>query len=315
MKMLVRKIALLALIVAALLGLFLRAPWLSGEPFHNIATKHAILDRTTGKKIIVVGGSGVANGVSAGVIERRVPGYRAVNMGLNAGLGLRFNLAEVMASVHAGDLIVLSPEYENFEGGYDGSVQILKAVNVAPFTETYVASDRYRNLLLHDGLTFIQLKAQSYFDRLSSVFSHASVQLDDHGDRTSESASRDVAGMGFSFRPTPEAYAACVQLLNDFDRFCRGRGAIALLSYPSLPSPQFAASRREIEALHDRLSQDTRLLILHGPGEMVFPAASFDDTVYHLGKSGREIRSARIADLINARVLRRLDLPASGGRK
>jgi hypothetical protein len=303
MKILARKIALLALIISLLLSLFVLCPWLAGEPFHNIKTKHALLEDIKGKKILLVGGSGVANGLSAGVIKKSIPGYSAVNMGLNAGLGLRFNINEVMEYVHKGDLVVLSPEYENFEGGYNGSVQLLKAVNIAPFTSKYIQSDQYRDLLLHDSLTFIQLKAQSYFDRLTSIFTHASVNIDDQGDRTSESPARDVSKMTFSFKMSPEAYSACVTILNHFDTFCRERGATALLSYPSLPSTQFKAAQQEITSLHNKLSNDTHILILHSPSEMVFSPEYFDDTVYHLGKSGRTIRSQRIAGIIRSKLM------------
>jgi hypothetical protein len=303
MKILAQKIALLVLIITALLALFVLCPWLDGEPFHNIKTKHALLEHIKGKKILLVGGSGVANGLSAGVIEKNIHGYRAVNMGLNAGLGLRFNINEIMEYIHKGDLIVLSPEYENFEGGYNGSVQILKAVNIAPFTSKYVHSDQYRNLLIHDSVTFIQLKAQSYFDRLTSIFTHASVTIDDRGDRTSESPSRDVGKMEFSLKVTPEAYSECVTILNHFDTFCRERGAIVLLSYPSLPTTQFKASQQDIYSLHNKLSEDTHILILHTPSEMVFSPEYFDDSVYHLSKSGREIRSQKIADMIKTRLM------------
>jgi hypothetical protein len=303
MKIITKKIALLLLIIAALLSLFVVCPWLPGEPFHNIAKKHAILGNIQGKKIIFVGGSGVANGLSAAVIEKDIPGYKAVNMGLNAGLGLRFNINEVMEYVQKGDLIVLSPEYENFEGGHNGSVQILKAVNIAPFTSKYVQNDQYKYLLMHDSLTFIQLKVQSYFDRFTSIFTHASVKIDDWGDRTSESPVRDVRKMQFSLKVTPEAYSECVTILNLFDTFCRERGATALLSYPSLPRTQFRTSQQEITSLHNKLSKDTHIFILHSPSEMVFSPEYFDDTVYHLGKSGREIRSKKIANIIKLRKL------------
>jgi hypothetical protein len=231
-----------------------------------------------------------------------MPGYSAVNMGLNAGLGLRFNISEVMEYVHKGDLIVLSPEYENFEGGYNGSVQILKAVNIAPFTSKYVHSDQYRNLLMHDSLTFIQLKAQSYFDRFTSIFTHASVKIDDRGDRISESASRDVSKMEFSFKIDAKAYYECVTILKQFDKFCKIRGAIAILSFPSIPNFQYKASQKEINALYKMLQKDTEIVILHPPSETVFDPTYFDDTVYHLSKSGRELRSKKIAELINSRL-------------
>jgi len=300
MKTLAKKIALLVLIISAILLLFVLCPWLESEPFNNITKKHAILEGIKGKKIILVGGSGVANGLSAAIIEKNVSGYKAVNMGLNAGLGLRFNINEIKEYIQRGDLIILSPEYDNFEGGYDGSVQILKAVNMAPFTSKYVTSEQYRSLLLNESLTFIQLKAQTYFDGFTSIFTHASVKINEKGDRISESASRDVSRMEFNFKIDPKAYTECTAILKNFDAFCRERGAIAVLSFPSIPSIQYKASQKELDALNTKLKKDTEILILHPPSETVFDPAYFDDTVYHLNKFGREIRSLKIAALIKS---------------
>ncbi len=303
MKIFVLKIVQVVFIITVLLALFILCPWLDGEPFHNIETKHLLLEKITGKKIILVGGSGVANGLSAGTIKKNMPGFSAVNMGLNAGLGLRFNINEIMGHIQAGDLIVLSPEYENFEGGQNGSVQILKAVSIAPFTSKYVTSDQYRKLLRYDSLTFVQLKAQSYFDRVTSIFTHASVKIDGYGDRISESSTRDVSKIEFNLKVTPQAYSECVAILNHFDTFCKERGAIVLLSYPSIPSVQFKTLEQAINNLHKSLSKNTHILILHTPAEAVFGPEYFDDSVYHLSKAGRDIRSRKIAEMITSRVI------------
>jgi len=302
MKKLVLKAAALALTLSLLLGALILCPWPERETFRNIPRKHAIARKIIGKKILLVGGSGVANGLSAGIIEKNLPGYQAVNMGVNAGLGLEFNLNEVRGLLQRGDLVVLSPEYDNFEGGYRGGLQILKAVNVAPFTLQYVSRERYRELLRGESLAFLQLKAQSNFDGITGILTHASVQLDDKGDRVSRSSLHDVGAMAFSFAPDPQAYAACVALLNEFDRFCRDRGVTALLSFPALPTVQYRAAQRNIDGLYRQLSKDTTMFILHPPAETVYDPSEFDDSVYHLGPRGREIRSLRVAGLVRARL-------------
>lgn len=304
MQTFIIKSALLLLIIAGIIFLFMVCPWLDREPFQNIKKKHAILGKTVGKKVILIGGSGVANGLSAGVIEAHLPGYKAVNMGLNAGLGLKFNLSEIMEYIKPCDIVILSPEYDNFEGEYKGGVQVLKAINVAPFTSRYVTRDDYVELLRNEFLTLLQVKAQSYLDGfIGSITGIGAVSIDESGDRTNNSASRDVSNMEFSFKISLEPYEECVAALNRFDQYCKKRGAIAVLSFPSLPSTQFRRSKQEIETLYSNLLKDTSILILHPPATSVFEPALFDDTVYHLGKRGREIRSLKIASLIKDRVL------------
>lgn len=303
MKRLVLKIALLALIVSLLLALLVCLPWPAGETFRNIPKKHELVRGISGRKILVLGGSGVANGLSAGILERELPGYRAVNLGVNAGLGLEFNLNEVRRYLKPGDLVVLSPEYDNFEGGYRGGLQLLKAINVAPFTREFVSSERYRELLRSESLAFLRLKAQTYFDALTGLLSGASVDIDRWGDRVSPSARRDVSGIPFQLALDPAACAACIGILNEFDRYCRGRGARVVLSFPALPSVQYLSASRDLDRLYRLMIRDCSVLILHPPGEMVYEPALFDDSYYHLGRRGRELRSEKLARLIALKVL------------
>ena len=306
MKMFVVKGVILALVLVGILVLFIRAPWLAREPFQNIKKKHAILGSISGKKVILVGGSGVANGLSAGVIQAHLPGYEAVNMGLNAGLGVEFNLREIMEAIKPGDIILLSPEYDNFEGGCRGSVQLLKAINVAPFAARYLDGERYQELLRNDVLTFLQLKAQSYLDGFAGMMTGiGEVAIDGKGDRISRSALRDVGSLEFSFRLLPQPYGECAKILRRFHEQCKEKGAVAVLSFPALPAPQYERARREIELLSEKLQMDTGMLILHPPAATVYESGLFDDTVYHLGRQGRELRSLMIARLLKEKVLHR----------
>lgn len=306
MKALAIKAAILVLVLAGILFLFIQCPWLESEPFQNIKKKHDILGGIAGKKVILIGGSGVANGLSAGIIEKNVPGYRAVNMGLNAGLGLRFNIREIMEYIRPGDVVILSPEYDNFEGEYKGAEQILKAINIAPFASKYIERDQYVELLKKESWPFIQVKAESYLDGFARIFTGlGAVLIDERGDRVNNSASRDVSKIPFSFKMVPESYRECVAILNQFDQYCKKRGAIAALSFPSIPGVQYRHSQKEIDTLYQRLMMDTSMLILHQPDAAVYDPVLFDDTVYHLGKRGRELRSLKIAGLITTKVLNR----------
>lgn len=303
MKVLAQKLVILTAALSVLLGLFVLCPWPQGEAFCTILKKHAFLRKTTGRKIVLVGGSGVFNSLSAKVMEREVPGYRAVNMGVNAGLGLQFNVNEIRDDLYPGDLVVLSPEYSNFEGQCQGSVQVLKAVNVAPFTFRYVEREQFYRLLRKEWLSLLQMKAQSYFNGLASALSNSSVQIDERGDLVSRTATRDVSGMDFTFTDDPSSYRACVAVLNDFAAYCNNRGVRVVLSFPSLPTPQYKKVESQLGRLYEKLRKDTAVTLLHPPAENVFDPTYFDDTVYHLGPRGREIRSQHLARLINSKVL------------
>ena len=75
--------------------------------------KHALLERAGSPRLILVGGSNVAFGFDSQLLEQRL-GLNPVNMGLHASVGMRFMLQEVQPYLRPGDVVVVSPEYEQF---------------------------------------------------------------------------------------------------------------------------------------------------------------------------------------------------------
>ena len=72
--------------------------------------KAAILEKTASPKIVIIGGSGAAFDVDCELLESQLPGYRAVNFGLYAGLGTTVMLELSLPSLQEGDIVVFSPE-------------------------------------------------------------------------------------------------------------------------------------------------------------------------------------------------------------
>ena len=72
--------------------------------------KAAILEKTPSPKIVIIGGSGAAFDVDCELLESQLPGYRAVNFGLYAGLGTTVMLELALPSLQEGDLVIFSPE-------------------------------------------------------------------------------------------------------------------------------------------------------------------------------------------------------------
>src|SRR2546423_1051105 len=101
-------LTLLVLVSCALLYLAPdgRVPWMSAA-----IDKENLIRNTPQPRVIFVGGSNLAFGLNSLLIQRRL-GRSVVNMGLSAGLGMRFMLAEVRPHLRPGDLVVVVPEYE-----------------------------------------------------------------------------------------------------------------------------------------------------------------------------------------------------------
>ena len=86
--------------------------------------KHNRLAQQPSPRIVFVGGSNLAFGLDSAAIERSL-GYNTVNMGLDLSLGLDFMLREIEPLLERGDVVVVSPEYEQFVDMYPGKVTSL----------------------------------------------------------------------------------------------------------------------------------------------------------------------------------------------
>lgn len=78
-----------------------------------LADKYMRLKQTEGKRIILVGGSGLAFGLDSSIIQEKFPEYSVINMGVSIYYGIlpTFDLLE--ANVRPGDIVIFCPEYTN----------------------------------------------------------------------------------------------------------------------------------------------------------------------------------------------------------
>ena len=65
------------------------------------------------QRLVLVGGSNVAFG--ANCHAETITSRTVVNLGLHAGIGLNVMLEQALSGIRAGDLVVVSLEYEHFD--------------------------------------------------------------------------------------------------------------------------------------------------------------------------------------------------------
>lgn len=79
-----------------------------------------LLINTPSPRVILVGGSNVANGVSSKRIADSI-GCKVVNFGLHMGNGIKYPLEDCLHYIKKGDIIVLQCEYGLFYKNWDGN--------------------------------------------------------------------------------------------------------------------------------------------------------------------------------------------------
>ncbi|MBD0320667.1 MAG: hypothetical protein ICV87_10060 [Gemmatimonadetes bacterium] len=261
-----------------------------------VVDKHRIIRATRGPKIVVIGGSNAAFGVDSRCVEEHF-GRPTINLGLHAGLGLRYMLGEVKPYVQRGDVIVVSPEYAQFYGMLDGEVTLPDMAAIYPrafasFSSVGQALTLSRSFSDHVSgrvaLLGARLKGQSAaiqdpvyfrrgFNRRGDLESHLGRPAQDISALSLVAAEADTSA--FDERAIAE--------LNRFQRFAREHGATAVLVLPRIPDAHYRRQARLIDFAHRRLRAESGMLVAADLSSTILPGSSFYDTPYHLTAEGR----------------------------
>ncbi len=263
--------------------------------------KHSRLNNTPPPRVIFVGGSNIAFGVDSQLVEKRL-GRSAVNMGLAADVGLRFMLDEIKPSLSPGDVVVVTPEYEQLSSLLNGGRGLSDLVAIAPENLRYLSSPRQYVVLLEN----LPLYQQDKIYRWLVTAMHGAPPRSDiyrrdgfnhHGDLTTHLGRPPTTDWQEEFTKKtfkPEISSEAIAVLNGFNDYAKSKGAQVVFIFPAIPDSLDAEGTNNINGLYRRLQTETNLTISSPPENYFYPMACFFDSNYHLNQKCREIRTQQI---------------------
>ncbi|MBI3914738.1 MAG: hypothetical protein HY327_11220 [Chloroflexi bacterium] len=275
-----------------------------------IQDKEIRLAATPSPKIIFVGGSNIALGLDSERVEKEVQ-MPVVNMGLNAGLGLRFMLNQVKPQIKAGDLIVIIPEYEQFYTHLSGGTTLVEVLALHPPAFAYLDTLEQYGVVLREYPAFIQGVGRVIGENLDArdhfVINRQSYNR--YGDIVAYLGRESIGDVAHQtlFAPgqTLEFQTRAVDYLNEFIDFSHSRRANVLVLFPPIPDIQYGQSQIAIDTVYQRLKAGLNIPVVSTPVQFVFPVAFFYDTVYHLNAEGRNARTTRVISEIRQSIASR----------
>lgn len=314
MRRFLRDVAVFLLLQAALFAA------LDAAYMHRVGREHYLasfldktrrLEQTPSPRILLVGGSSTSFGVNSAALER-VTGRPVVNLGLNAGLGLRFMLAQASAAVGPGDLVVVIPEYSLFVRGelVDARTMML-LLRIAPHSARFLPPAKVPQLL-DEGLSTVTQRLRTMWSVLRGTYSldpkYRRQAFDERGDVTAHLAlhSRRGGDQHVSVPMTAEAEPAC-RHLEAFGRHASVRGARVVIVPPPIPGDDYAAQEQQVIDLWGYVGRQSGIEVA-GVGNK-YGRGHFLDTSYHLTKAGRRAYSRNLIRLLRSR----LTAPLSAG--
>tara|TARA_B100000809_G_scaffold46738_1_gene41154 strand:+ start:19713 stop:20633 length:921 start_codon:yes stop_codon:yes gene_type:complete len=269
---------------------FLKGRFLKQERLSNIETP----------RVILCGGSNLAFGIDTKLIQTKT-GLEIVNMGLSRSLGLPYMLKELKGKVKANDIVIFALEFD-----YYYKKQLLG------FTPLFMIENNLNNLEYFnnkDDLTriinftprYLQIKINQFlsksnnnanpiyhenaFNEYGDVISHLEF------DKTPKNINYNVFNLDHN--------TTNIALINNFVE--EHPEAKIFTVFPSFLESNFKIHQKEVEALYQLIKIESKTKFIGKSDSFVFPDNYFFDSVYHLNKKGRKLRSERLAILINSK--------------
>ncbi len=305
----VRRACLLAgllLLLPALLFVFA----FSGPPQYArtypaaLSDKASLMESVSGKRIVVIGGSGAAFGLDCELLETLLPSWKAVNFGLYAGLGTSCMLELALPSLHDGDVVVFSPELsEQTMSDWFGAETMWQAAEERPDLLARLDPSRWEALLS----AFPRYAAQ----RAGFLLGRESPDGDGVYARASFSARGDILPAlrednrmpGGYDRNTPLRFDPAwpdetfIDRVNAFTRTCPQRGIRVFFRFCPMNEMAFAAGEAErADAFEASLRERLSCPVIGAARRAMMEAGWFFDTNFHLNGAGARLNTIFLAE-------------------
>ena len=265
---------------------------------HEINLKRQIdrIQKIKEPKIIFIGGSGCAFGLCSDMIHKHYQ-MPVVNTGTHAGLGLRLQIYLFMPYIYENDIVVVIPEYAQFKGDYYwGDATVLRILS-----SSYPEGYRFLNFRQQFHLFKYVPSAYKYarfarsLKELAPNSPYAAEALNEFGDieRYEFRNHKTINNAGEDLDKNTIIQDKVVDLLSDFNRVCKEKGATMLLFPPTYRDVAFQKNTNQITEIWETLSAKN-IPIISSPENYQFPDSLFFDSDYHLTYEGVMLRTNKI---------------------
>lgn len=261
--------------------------------------KHHLLDTTKQPRIIFAGGSNLAFGIDSKMIHDSI-GYNIVNMGLHAGLGLEYILNELKYSLKPNDIVIFSIEhFLGNEGDYLLKKQAAKNFNEANnfFRRNYwidikeyfdkeITKNLKNNLTLKERKTTLDttsIYARNSFNKYGDVVRHLTKPIPEK-----------KSGRG----KIKYSYWQGIELLNEFQEYAKKKNITTYFMFANYPNSEYKKNKEVLLQYENDVKNDLNITVLTDIEDFVFDDSLFFDTVYHLNKNGRNIRTIKLIAIL-----------------
>ena len=272
-----------------------------GDTFMGeLKSKYERLEETSGKRIVLVGESGVAFDCDSALMDDFFPSYEIVNFGMYAGLGTKAVMDLSENYIHEGDIVILSPEQSEqtfsdyFNGEYmwqaaDGAFGMLRDLKSENFEAMLGNFPRFAL----EKLNYV-MKGQK--PQTDSIYQKKSFNT--YGDIELDTCRENILPNGYDVNQKVRFTEDVVQLefmdyMNDWAKRLEKKGAVVWYRY--CPVNKLSVEDMDELAAYDVfLRQKLDFPVIGNPENSLMEAEWFFDTNFHLNQPGKEVNTVQL---------------------
>ena len=272
-----------------------------GDTFMGeLKSKYERLRETSGKRIVLVGGSGVAFDCDSALMDDFFPSYEIVNFGMYAGLGTKAVMDLSENYIHEGDIVILSPEQSEqtfsdyFNGEYmwqaaDGAFGMLRDLKSENFEAMLGNFPRFAL----EKLNYV-MKGQK--PQTDSIYQKKSFNT--YGDIELDTCRENILPNGYDVNQKVRFTENVVQpefmdYMNDWAKRLEKKGAVVWYRY--CPVNKLSVEDMDDLAAYDVfLRQKLDFPVIGNPENSLMEAEWFFDTNFHLNQPGKEVNTVQL---------------------
>ncbi len=272
-----------------------------GDTFMGeLKSKYERLKETSGKRIVLVGGSGVAFDCDSALMDDFFPSYEIVNFGMYAGLGTKAVMDLSENYIHEGDIVILSPEQSEqtfsdyFNGEYmwqaaDGAFGMLRDLKSENFEAMLGNFPRFAL----EKLNYV-MKGQK--PQTDSIYQKKSFNT--YGDIELDTCRENILPNGYDVNQKVRFTEDVVQpefmdYMNDWAKRLEKKGAVVWYRY--CPVNKLSVEDMDDLAAYDVfLRQKLDFPVIGNLENSLMEAEWFFDTNFHLNQPGKEVNTVQL---------------------
>lgn len=272
-----------------------------GDTFMGeLKSKYERLKETSGKRIVLVGGSGVAFDCDSALMDDFFPSYEIVNFGMYAGLGTKAVMDLSENYIHEGDIVILSPEQSEqtfsdyFNGEYmwqaaDGAFGMLRDLKSENFEAMLGNFPRFALEKLNYVMKGQKPQTDSTYQKKS---------FNTYGDIELDTCRENILPNGYDVNQKVRFTEDVVQpefmdYMNDWAKRLEKKGAVVWYRY--CPVNKLSVEDMDDLAAYDVfLRQKLDFPVIGNPENSLMEAEWFFDTNFHLNRPGKEVNTVQL---------------------